>query len=147
MPGSQEGKGTHLEAGMRHKLKPQGGLDTEDVGGGWGGRAYDRIGPPPPPPGSLAPDEGVVLGCGRPLATACSSYPRADHGRGGRPIPLHATPGGTIPISIESFPVEDLVPTEDNIEWAVKQLRNHHSGGPSGMRAEHIKEWLEEAQK
>ena len=39
------------------------------------------------------------------------------------------------------------VPTEENIEWAVKRLRNHRSGGPSGMRAEHLKRLLEAARK
>ena len=43
--------------------------------------------------------------------------------------------------------MEYLVHTEDKIEWAVKQLRNHCPGGPSGMRAEHNKGWLAEAQK
>ena len=33
----------------------------------------------------------------------------------------YITPTGeNIPISVEPFPVEDLVPTEDEIEWAVK---------------------------
>ena len=35
-----------------------------------------------------------------------------------------------------------MVPMEDDIEWAVKRLRNNRSGGPSGMRAEHLKRWL-----
>ena len=34
--------------------------------------------------------------------------------------------------------VDNSVPTEDEIEWAVKQLRNNRSGGASGMRAEHL---------
>ena len=29
-------------------------------------------------------------------------------------------PGENIPVSVETLPVEDLVPTEDKIEWAVK---------------------------
>ena len=41
-------------------------------------------------------------------------------------------PGDNIPVSIDPFPVEDSVPTEDEIEWAVKQLHNHCSGG--GLR-------------
>ena len=59
-------------------------------------------------------------------------------------VPL---PGKNIPISVHPFTVEDLVPTEDEIEWAVMRLRNHRSGGPSGMRAEHLKRWLATAQK
>ena len=45
-------------------------------------------------------------------------------------------------ISVEPFPVDDLVSTEDEIEWMVKRLRNHRSGGPSGIQAEHTKRWL-----
>ena len=43
-------------------------------------------------------------------------------------------PVENIPISVETFPVEDLVPTEDNIKYAVKLLHNHRSRGSSGMR-------------
>ena len=38
--------------------------------------------------------------------------------------------------------VDDSVPTEDKIEDAVKKLRRNRSGGPSGMRAEHLKGWI-----
>ena len=44
-------------------------------------------------------------------------------------------PGTNILISMEPFPVDGSVTTDDKIEWAVKRLRNHRSGGPSGMRA------------
>ena len=37
------------------------------------------------------------------------------------------------------FQVDDSVPEEGKIEWAVKRLRNNHSRGRPGMRAEHIK--------
>ena len=40
-----------------------------------------------------------------------------------------------------------MVPTEDEIEWAVRRLRNNLSGGPSIIRAEHLKGWLEEVRK
>ena len=56
-------------------------------------------------------------------------------------------PGTNIPISVQPFPVDNSVPTEGKIEWVVTQLRNHHSGGPSGMRAEHLKRWLAAVQK
>ena len=56
-------------------------------------------------------------------------------------------PGENIPVSVEPFPVEDLVPTEDEIECAVKWIQNHRSGGPSGIRDEHLKGWLAEARK
>ena len=51
-------------------------------------------------------------------------------------------PGVNIPISVNNFLVDNLVPTEDDIEWAVKRLHNHCSRGPSGMQAEHLKGWL-----
>ena len=43
-------------------------------------------------------------------------------------------PGENIPVSVEPFPVEDLVPMKDEIEWAMKQVRNHRSG--EGLRDE-----------
>ena len=51
-------------------------------------------------------------------------------------------PGKNIPISVQPFLVDDSVPTEDEIEWAVTRLCNHRSRGPSGMRADHLKRWL-----
>ena len=39
-------------------------------------------------------------------------------------------PGENIPVSVDPFPVEDLVSTEDEIDWAVKLLCNHRSGVP-----------------
>ena len=56
-------------------------------------------------------------------------------------------PGANIPISVEPFPVDDSVPTEDKIEWEVKRLRNHRSGGTSVIWAEQMKGWLVAAQK
>ena len=44
-----------------------------------------------------------------------------------------------IPVVVEPLPVDDSVPTEDEIEWAVTQLRNHRSGGPSMMRDDQLK--------
>ena len=37
--------------------------------------------------------------------------------------------GENIPVFVEPFQVDDSVPTKDEIECAVKQLRNHRSGG------------------
>ena len=37
--------------------------------------------------------------------------------------------GANIPISVEPFLVDYLVPTEDKIEWSVKRLQNHLSRG------------------
>ena len=55
--------------------------------------------------------------------------------------------GMNISIFVQPFLVDDSVPTEDEIEWAVTRLCNHRSRGPSGMRSEHLKRWLATAQK
>ena len=56
-------------------------------------------------------------------------------------------PGKNIPVHIETFLVDDSVPEEGDIEWAVKSLRNNRSGGLSRMREEHVKRWLAAARK
>ena len=43
--------------------------------------------------------------------------------------------------------MEDLVSTEDNVEWAVNRIRKYQSRVPSGMREEHLKGWLVAARK
>ena len=48
------------------------------------------------------------------------------------------SPGANIPVTVRPVPVYDLVPTEDEIEEAVKNLQRNRSGGPSGMQAEHL---------
>ena len=55
--------------------------------------------------------------------------------------------GANIPISAEPLPVDDSVHTEDEIEWAVKHLRNHCSWGTLGVQSEHLKRWLAAASK
>ena len=55
--------------------------------------------------------------------------------------------GDSIPITIEPFAVEDRVPEEGEIEWAVKRLQNNRAGGPSRMRAEDLKGWLAAARR
>ena len=39
-------------------------------------------------------------------------------------------PGDNIPVAIQPFMVDELVPEEGDIEWAVKRLRNNRYGGP-----------------
>ena len=56
-------------------------------------------------------------------------------------------PGDTIPVTIAPFTVEDGVPSEAEVEWAVKRLRNNRVGGPSRMRAEDLKGWLAAARR
>ena len=43
--------------------------------------------------------------------------------------------------------MEDGVPEEEEIEWAVKRLQNNRAGGPSRMRAEDLKGWLAAARR
>ena len=52
------------------------------------------------------------------------------------------SPGENIPVTVEPALIDDSVPTENEIEAAVKKLRRNRSGGPSRIRAEHIKGWL-----
>ena len=56
-------------------------------------------------------------------------------------------PGDNILVTIEPFAVEDGIPTEAEIEWAVKRLQNNRAGGPSRMRAEDLKGWLAAARR
>ena len=56
-------------------------------------------------------------------------------------------PGDNIPVTIEPFAVEDGVPTDAEIELAVKRLRNNRAGRPSRMRAEDLKGWLAAARR
>ena len=52
------------------------------------------------------------------------------------------SPGENTPVAVKPVEVDDLVPTEDEIEEAVKKLWRNRSGGASGVRAEHLKGWL-----
>ena len=56
-------------------------------------------------------------------------------------------PGRHHPSHHRPFVVEDGVPTEAEVEWAVKRLRNNRAGGPSRMRAEDLKGWLAAARR
>ena len=57
------------------------------------------------------------------------------------------SPGDTILVTIKPFVVEDGVPTEAEVKWAVKRLRNNRAGGTSRMRAEDLKGWLAAARR
>jgi hypothetical protein len=54
-------------------------------------------------------------------------------------------PGESIPIMVEPVAVSDEIPAMEEIAEAVKKLRNNRSGGPSGIRGEHLKGWLARA--
>ena len=56
-------------------------------------------------------------------------------------------PGENLPVNVEPTNIDDLVPTEDKVEEAVKKMRRNRSGGPSGIRAENIKGWLAAARR
>ena len=47
-------------------------------------------------------------------------------------------PGETIPIFLPPSPINNSVPTYEEVEWAVRRLRGHWLGGPSHMRTEHL---------
>ena len=47
-------------------------------------------------------------------------------------------PGDTILVPIKPFAVEEGVPLEADVEWAVKRLRNNRARGLSRMRAEDL---------
>ena len=57
------------------------------------------------------------------------------------------SPEGNIPVTAEPAEIDDLVPTEDEIAEAVTKLRRNRSGGPSRIRAEHLKGWLAAAKR
>ena len=54
-------------------------------------------------------------------------------------------PGEPIPINIDPFTINDAIPTEPEIRSVVKGLRNGRAGGVSGIKAEHMKQWLHDA--
>ena len=56
-------------------------------------------------------------------------------------------PEDPIPVLVAPYDVDDDVPTEDEIATAVKRLRNGKASGPSKIRAEQLKAWLEAAQR
>ena len=58
-----------------------------------------------------------------------------------------APPGENIPVTVDPTHIDDLVHTEDEVEAAVKKLRRNRLGGPSRIRAEHVKGWLAAARR
>ena len=55
----------------------------------------------------------------------------------------HISPlGENIHITFKPFPMDALVHMEDDIEWAMRRMKSNRSGGPSGMRAEHLHKCL-----
>ena len=56
-------------------------------------------------------------------------------------------PGENIPIYVDTLPLGELVPMEDDIKCAVQRLRYNSYRSPSVIRVEHLKHCLWEAQK
>ena len=50
-------------------------------------------------------------------------------------------------MTVEPAIIDDSVPTEEEIAAAVKKLQRNRSGGPSRIRAEHIKGWIAAAKR
>ena len=48
---------------------------------------------------------------------------------------------------MEKTSIDDSVPTEDEVEAAVKKLRRNRAGGQSGIRAVNIQGWLAAARR
>ena len=137
-PGYRKRPSVDLEVGPLHKVNFEGVQEMAGRGGGSGGGDTVGVGPPSSP-GSLVPDQGVVQGFGLPFSAVHLGYPQEDNGGEGGVVQPHTALGTNIPIYVKPFAVDDLLPTEDKIEWAVTRLRNHCSVGPSGMRSEHLK--------
>jgi exonuclease III len=54
-------------------------------------------------------------------------------------------PGAEIPTLVAPFAIDDSVPSAEEIAKAIPRLKNDKAPGPTGMRAEHVKAWLQEA--
>ena len=52
------------------------------------------------------------------------------------------SPGEPPPVLIHPFPIQDDVPTADEIAKATRKLKNNRATGPSKMKAEDLKRWL-----
>jgi hypothetical protein len=52
------------------------------------------------------------------------------------------SPGYPLPINVERIKINDDIPSDSKIRLAAGKLSNGQAVGASGMRAEHIKEWL-----
>jgi hypothetical protein len=51
-------------------------------------------------------------------------------------------PGEPVPVLVAPFDVDGDVPLEGDIADTVRHMRNDKAPGPSGIRVEHLKEWL-----
>ena len=51
-------------------------------------------------------------------------------------------PGDRIPSETSPFAIDDPIPSMDEIEWAVRHLRNYFLGGASIIRSEQLQYWM-----
>ena len=51
-------------------------------------------------------------------------------------------PADPILVGDLTFSVDDEISEDEEISWAVRSICQNRSGGPSGMRAEHLRQWL-----
>jgi hypothetical protein len=52
------------------------------------------------------------------------------------------SPGDPLPIHVDRIEINDDAPLDGEIRIAASELSNGRAAGASGMRAEHVKEWL-----
>ena len=55
------------------------------------------------------------------------------------------SPGHTILVGVHPFLVDDFIPEDEEIAWAVRKICLNRSGGLLGMRDEHLRQWLHKA--
>jgi hypothetical protein len=55
--------------------------------------------------------------------------------------------GGALQFSFPHFAISDDVPTDSEVRTVVGRLKNGQAGGATGMKAEHIKVWLDSIQR
>jgi hypothetical protein len=53
------------------------------------------------------------------------------------------SPGDPLPILVPPVKINDSTPSDGKIRTTYRELPNSHAGGGSGMRAEHVKAWLQ----
>ena len=55
---------------------------------------------------------------------------------------IHPTPGRSTLVALDLLPVNDSLPEDDKVDGAVCHIRLERSGGPSGMKTEHLWSWM-----
>jgi hypothetical protein len=57
------------------------------------------------------------------------------------------SPGNPLPINVIPSEINDEVPSDGELRGVVGELTNGRAAGASGMRAEHVKKWLNDVQR